>query len=91
MDKLVIRLKAIEYKEDSFYYLFSYPPDLGFQVACLLTLFFWPYTFKTFVSLAECICLFKPRILDLSYNLNPHLLGILLTLKISFFHSDWFE
>ena len=54
--RIIVRLKAIEYKENFFCYLSSYPPDLGFQAACLLTLFFWPYAFKTFVSLAERIC-----------------------------------
>ena len=37
MGILVIKLKAIEYKEDSFYYLSSYPPDFNSQAACLQT------------------------------------------------------
>ena len=34
MGRLIIRLKAIKYKEDFFCYLSSYP-DLGLQAACL--------------------------------------------------------
>ena len=34
MGRLIVRLKAIKYKEDFFYYL-SFYPDLGLQVACL--------------------------------------------------------
>ena len=37
-DGIVVRIKAIKYKEDSFYYLSSYPADFGLQAACLLTL-----------------------------------------------------
>ena len=47
MGRLVVRLKAIEYKEDFFCYLSSYLPDLGLQATCLLTLFFRPYAFRT--------------------------------------------
>ena len=47
MGGIVVRLKAIEYKEDSFCYLSSYPPDLGLQAACLQTLFFRPLAFRT--------------------------------------------
>ena len=32
---IVVRLKAIEYKKDSFYYLSSYSPDLSAQAICL--------------------------------------------------------
>ena len=82
MDILVVRLKAIEYKEDSFCYLFFYPPDLNILTVCFLTLTFRPYAFRIFVSLAERICLPKPfQILDTFYNLNHHLLSSLLTPK----------
>ena len=79
MGRLVIILKAIKYKKDSFCFLSFYPPDLDFQAACLLTLFFRLYVFRIFVSLVKRICLSKPRILDPFYNLNPHLLSSLLT------------
>ena len=86
MGILVVRLKAIKYKKDSFCYLSSYPLDLGLQAACLLTLSFQPYAFRTFVFLAERICSSKPfRILDPFYNLNSYLLNSLLTLKMSTF------
>ena len=82
MGILIVKLKAIDYKENSFCYLSSYLPDLSFQVACLLTLLFRPYAFRTFVSLAKRICSPKLfRILDLFYNLNPYLLSFLLTPK----------
>ena len=84
-----VRLKAIKYKENSFYYFFSYPPDLSFQIACLLTLFFQPYTFKTFVSLAKHIYFSKPSwILNLFYNLNFYLLSFLLISKVNFFCNN---
>ena len=82
MGILVVRLKAIKYKEDFFCYSSSYPPDLGLLAACLLTLSFRPYAFRTFVSSAERICSPKPsRILDPFYNLNPHSLSLSLTAK----------
>ena len=89
--EIVVRLKAIKYKEDSFCYFCSYLPVLGLQAAYLLTLFFRPYAFRTFVSSAERICSPKPQIPDLFYNLNLHLLSFLLTPKASFFHSDWVD
>ena len=93
MGIMVVRLKAIEYKENFFCYLSSYPSDLGFLAACLLTLSFWPYAFKTFISLAERICSPKPsRILDPFYNLNPYLLSSLLTSKkANFSCSKWVD
>ena len=82
MSILIIRLKAIKYKENSFCYLSSYPPDFSLQAACLLILFFRLYAFKTFISSAERIYSPKPsRILDLFYNLNFHLLDSSLTPK----------
>ena len=33
---IVVKLKAIKYKKDSFYYLSSYLSDLGLQAACFL-------------------------------------------------------
>ena len=89
--EIVVKLKAIEYKKKSFCYLSSYSPDLSFQVTYLLALFFRPYAFRTFVSLAERICLPKSWIPDPFYNLNPHLLSFLLSPKISFFHSNWVD
>ena len=84
MGILIVRLKAIEYKEDSFCYLSSYSLDFGLQAAYLLILSLWPYAFRTFVSLAERICSSKSfRILDSFYNLNPHLLSSSLTSKRS--------
>ena len=93
MGILIVRLKVIEYKEDSFCYLSSYSPDLGLQAACLLTLSFRPYAFKTFVSSAKRICSPKPfRILYLFYNLNPHLLSSSLTpKKTNFSCSKWVD
>ena len=71
MGILIVKLKAIKYKKDSFCYLSSYSLDLGLLAVCLLTLSFRPYAFKTFVSSAEHICSPKPsRILDPFYNLN---------------------
>ena len=29
-DKIVVKLKSIKYKKNSFCYLFSYPPNLSF-------------------------------------------------------------
>ena len=82
MGILVVRLKVIKYKENSFCYLSFYPSDLGLLAACLLTLSFRLYAFKTFVSSAERICSPKPsRILDLFYNLNSYLLIFSLTPK----------
>ena len=76
MGILIVKLKTIKYKEDSFYHLSFYPPDLGLQAACFLTLSFRSYAFRTFVSSAECIHSSKSsRILDPFYNLNPHLLS----------------
>ena len=72
MSIFVIRLKAIKYKENSFCYLSSYPPDLGFETVCLLTLFFRLYAFRTFLFLMECIHLSKSSwISNLFYHLNP--------------------
>ena len=45
---LIVRLKAIEYKEDFFCYLFSYP-DLGLQATCFQILSFRPYAFRFFL------------------------------------------
>ena len=89
MGIIIVRLKAIA--KDFFCYLSSYFPNLGLQVACFLTLFFQPYAFKTFVSSAKHICSPKPRIPDLFYNLNPHSLSSLLTLKANFSHSNWVD
>ena len=70
--EIVIRLKAIKYKEDSFCYLFSYHLDFGLQAAYFLTLFFWLNVFKTFVSLAERIYLLKlSQISDPSKQSKP--------------------
>ena len=48
--RIVVRLKTIKYKEDSFCYLSFYPSDLGFQALCLLILFFQLYAFKILYS-----------------------------------------
>ena len=45
--RLIVRLKAIKYKEDFFCYLSSYP-DLGLQAACLQILSFRPHAFRSF-------------------------------------------
>ena len=75
MGGIIIRLKAIEYKEDSSYYLSFYSPDLGLEATYFLTLLFRPYTFKTFVSSAKHICSPKSfRIPDLFNNMKPQLL-----------------
>ena len=80
--RIVVRLKAIKYKENFSYYLSSYPLDLSLQAASFLTLFFQSYAFRTFVSSMERICLLKLfRIPDPFYNLNPYLLGSLRTSK----------
>ena len=47
--QFVVRLKAIEYKEDCFCYLSSYS-DLGLQAACLQILSFRPHAFRSFSS-----------------------------------------
>ena len=47
MDRLILRLKAIEYKYDFCDYLFFYFPDLSFQAIYFLTLFFKSHIFKT--------------------------------------------
>ena len=93
MGILVIKLKAIKYKENSFCYLSSYSPNFGLQAVCFLTLSFRPYAFKTFICLAECICLPKPsRILNSFYNLNPDLLNFSLTPKnANIFCSKWVD
>ena len=47
MGRLIVRLKAIKYKEDFFCYLSSYP-DLGPQVAYIQILSFRPHAFRPF-------------------------------------------
>ena len=42
--RIVVRLKAIEYKEDFFYYLSSYSSDLSLQAICIQT---FPSSTKT--------------------------------------------
>ena len=49
MGKLVIKLKAIKYKEDFFSYLSSYS-NLGFQATCFQILSFRLHVFKPFFS-----------------------------------------
>ena len=79
MGRLIIRLKAIKYNKDFFCYLSSYTPDLGLQAPCFLTLFFWPYTFKTLYSRRNASI--HPSFGSQIYfnNLNSHLLSPLLT------------
>ena len=45
--RFIVKLKAIKYKENFFYYLSSYP-DLGLQAACLQILFFRLHAFRSF-------------------------------------------
>ena len=47
-NKIIVRLKAIKYKKNSFYYLFFYLTNLNLQAIYFLILFFKSYTFKTF-------------------------------------------
>ena len=47
MGELIVRLKAIKYKEDFFCYLFSYL-DLGLQAICFQILSFRPHAFRFF-------------------------------------------
>ena len=47
MNRLIVKLKAIKYNENSFCYLSSYILDLSLQALCFLILFFQPYAFKT--------------------------------------------
>ena len=47
--RLIVKLKAIKYKQDFFCYL-SFYPNLGLQAACLQILFFRPHTFRSFPS-----------------------------------------
>ena len=51
MGRLIVRLKAIKYNKDFFYYL-SFYPDLGFQAAYLQILFFRPHAFISFGAYA---------------------------------------
>ena len=64
MDKLIVRLKAIKYKEDFFCYLSSYL-DLDLQAACLSILFFRPHAFRSF-SLGRMLSEFSTKHIRLS-------------------------
>ena len=47
MGRLIVKLKAIKYKEDFFCYL-SFYPDLSLQAACFQILFFRLHAFRSF-------------------------------------------
>ena len=77
--QFIVRLKAIEYKEDFFCYLSSYLPDLGLQAACLLTLFFRPHAFRTSYPWRNAFVYPSFGSQIRSNNLNPHSLSPSLT------------
>ena len=79
MSRFVIRLKAIEYNENFFYYLFSYFSDLDLQLSCLLTLFFQLYIFKILYLWQNTFVYSSFRSQIHFNNLNLYLLSLLLT------------
>ena len=93
MGKLVVRLKAIEYKENFFYYLSSYFPDLGLQVAYILIFIFPTVYLQNFCILGR-MHLFIQAFLDPGSVLQskPLFAEFLAdSQKINFFCSNWVD
>ena len=66
MDRLIIKLKAIKYKENFFSYLSSYS-NLGLQTACFQILSFRPHAFKSFFS-SHILSRFSTKHICLSFG-----------------------